>query len=100
MFLPGSHSDPEASAELWWVRSHLTWEQPIRGTGAGAGGGGGGGGAGGGGGGARGEAQVEPEAEECLWRVHLQKHQSGREKLSHNIFYPESSDKTESFGKS
>ena len=46
------------------------------------------------------EAQVEPEAEECLWRVHLQKHQSGREKLSHNIFYPESSDKTESLGKS
>ena len=40
MFLPGSHSDPEASAELWWERSHLTWEQPIRGTGGGAGGGG------------------------------------------------------------
>ena len=93
MFLPGSHSDPEASAELWWVRSHLTWEQPIRGTGAGAGGGGGGGGrgagAGGGGGGARGEAQVEPEAEECLWGVHLQKDQS-RWESSHSKFFPPS----------
>ena len=88
MFLPGSHSDPEASAELWWVRSHLTWEQPIRGTGAGAGGGGGrGAGSGGGGGGARGEAQVEPEAEECLWGVHLQKDQS-RWESSQSKFFP------------
>ena len=68
------------------MRSHLTWEQPITGAGAGATGGGAGGRAGGaggrvgegagGGGGAREEAQVEPEAEECLWRVHLHKVQS------------------------
>ena len=82
MFLSGSHSDPEASAELWWVRSHLTWEQPIRGAGAGAAGGA----AGGGGGGARGEAQVGPEAEECLWRVHLQKVQSRWESSQSNFF--------------
>ena len=87
MFLPGSHSDPEASAELWWVRSHLTWEQPIRGAGAGATGGAAAGGAGGGGGGgARGEAQVGPEAEECLWRVHLQKVQSRWESSPTNFF--------------
>ena len=87
MFLSGSHSDPEASAELWWVRSHLTWEQPIRRAGAGATGGAGGraGGAGGGGG-ARGEAQVGPEAEECLWRVHLQKVQSRWESSQSNFF--------------
>ena len=64
------------------MRSHLTWEQPITGAGAGAAGGG----AGGGGGGAREEAQVEPEAEECLWRVHLHKVQSRWESSPTNFF--------------
>ena len=36
--------------------------------------------------GARGEAQVEPEAEECLWRVHLQKVQSRWETSPTNFF--------------